>query len=149
MWDLARQSPTLDLNSPYSYLILCRHFADTCVVADLGGELAGFLTGYLLPQRSDTVFVWQIAVSAVAQRSGLGRSMVTTLLDRVLPRGVRFLEASATPENSASHALFRSVARRHGVRCTESPFFRAEHFPAEGEGAIPHQPELLLRLGPF
>lgn len=149
MWDLARQAPGLDLNSAYSYLILCRHFPETCVVAGSGRTLAGFLTGYLPPGRDDTVFVWQIAVAPGARRGGLGRRLIEALLDRLHPAGVRFLEATVSPGNQASLALFRAVARDHHVQYTESPFFEAEDFPTDGAGAAPHPPEMLLRLGPF
>ena len=38
IWKLVRDSRVLDLNSLYSYLLICRHFGDTCVVAETSGE---------------------------------------------------------------------------------------------------------------
>ena len=35
IWELVRESPPLDLNSFYSYLLLCTHYRDTCVVGKL------------------------------------------------------------------------------------------------------------------
>lgn len=147
MWRLAEESGSLDLNSAYSYLILCRHFSSTCLVAETENVLVGFLTGYLLPEQPDTVFVWQIAVAPQARRTGLGRRMVESLLDRLGPSGIRYLQATVTPSNEASRNLFRSIARNHGVGCEESEFFPAALFPDRGGGA--HEPEMLLRLGPF
>lgn len=149
MWHLARRSPGLDLNSPYTYLILCRHFSRTCLVAQAPEGLAGFVTGYLLPDRSDTLFVWQIAVASTHRRTGLGRRMVDSLLTGLVPLGIRHLQATVTPGNRASLALFSSVARDLGVECRESPLFPAEMFPAEDNPSSPHEPELLLQLGPF
>jgi L-2,4-diaminobutyric acid acetyltransferase len=149
IWRLARESQTLDLNSPYSYLLLCRHFPETCLVAESEGNLTGFVTGYRPPGRDDTVFIWQIAVASHSRRTGLGRQLVDSLLARLTPAGVRFLEATVAPGNHSSRSLFFSVARDNRVPCTESPFFGRELFPAAGEGASPHEPELLLRLGPF
>lgn len=148
MWGLTARCSALDLNSPYSYLLMCRHFAQTCLVAESQGTLVGFVTGYHPPGRNDTIFVWQIAVAPESRRSGLGRRLIDTLLDRLVPTGVRFLEATVAPKNQASLNLFRSVARDHGVHYRESVFFEPELFDS-GELATPHETEILLQLGPF
>ena len=44
LWELARDSGGLDLNSPYSYLLWCRDFAATSVAARSGDEVVGFIT---------------------------------------------------------------------------------------------------------
>ena len=63
LWRIAGDSGTLDLNSSYSYLLWCRDFADTSAVArDETGEPVGFVTGYVRPERPDTLLVWQVAV---------------------------------------------------------------------------------------
>src|SRR4051794_41966070 len=62
MWRLARDTQVLDVNSPYSYLLWCRDFADSSVVARDGDRLSGFITGYIRPRSADTLFVWQVAV---------------------------------------------------------------------------------------
>ena len=46
---LIQDSPPLDVNSTYAYLLLCRHFHDTCVVALRQECLAGFISAYLRP----------------------------------------------------------------------------------------------------
>jgi L-2,4-diaminobutyric acid acetyltransferase len=61
IWRMAR-SCGLDLNSPYLYLMWCRDFADTSVIAEVGGATAGFVAGYRRPADSATLFVWQIGV---------------------------------------------------------------------------------------
>ena len=69
IWRIARDSRTLDLNSSYSYLLWCRDFAGTSVVArDAGGEPVGFVTGYFRPERPHTLVVWQVAVDASQPR---------------------------------------------------------------------------------
>lgn len=62
LWALARISG-LDLNSPYAYVLWCRDFAATSLVArDRTGTIRGFVTGYVRPEAPDTYFLWQIAV---------------------------------------------------------------------------------------
>ena len=36
----------LDLNSTCCYLLLCKHFLETCTVAVANGEIVGFVTAY-------------------------------------------------------------------------------------------------------
>jgi L-2,4-diaminobutyric acid acetyltransferase len=141
---LVEASGVLDVNSLYCYLLLCSHFESTCVVAEVRGELMGFTTGYLLPGRPDVFFVWQIGVHESARGKGLAASMLDGLMARDSCANVRFLEATVTPTNEASKALFRSFARRFGTACTERPCFNENVF---GEQA--HEVENLLRIGPL
>ncbi|MFC4051600.1 diaminobutyrate acetyltransferase [Actinomadura syzygii] len=144
LWRLARDSSVLDVNSPYSYALWCRDFADTSVVARDGGVPCGFITGYVRPGRPDTFFVWQVAVDRDHRGRGLARRMLDRLADRLVPRGHRFMEATVTPDNTASTAMFESFARDRGCEVVRAPLFGAEHFPDGG-----HEPEVLFRIGPI
>src|SRR5690606_23753072 len=79
---LIASSPPLDVNSTYAYLLLCHHFRETCVVAELNGRLVGFISGYIPPTQPDTFFVWQVAVHSQVRGSGLGTSMLRYLLQQ-------------------------------------------------------------------
>ncbi|MEV6587289.1 diaminobutyrate acetyltransferase [Streptomyces acidicola] len=147
LWRLARDSRTLDLNSSYSYLLWCRDFADTSAVArdTRDGRPVGFVTGYLRPERPDTLLVWQVAVDA-AQR---GRGVAAALLDGLTVQVARqhrltTVETTITPGNTASERLFASYAARHGASVERDVLFEAEEFP---DGS--HEPEVLHRIGPL
>ncbi|RKS74408.1 diaminobutyrate acetyltransferase [Actinomadura pelletieri DSM 43383] len=144
LWRLARDSRVLDVNSPYSYTLWCRDFADTSVVAREDGVPCGFVTGYVRPSRPDTFFVWQVAVGPDHRGRGLAHRMLDRLADRLAPRGHRFMEATVTPDNAASTAMFEAFARGRGCEVTRSPLFGSEHFPEKG-----HAPEVLYRIGPI
>jgi L-2,4-diaminobutyric acid acetyltransferase len=145
LWRLARETRVLDVNSPYSYTLWCRDFAETSVVArDDDGVPCGFVTGYVRPSRPDTFFVWQVAVGRSHRGRGLAHRMLDRLADRLAPRGHRFMEATVTPDNTASTAMFEAFARGRGCRLARSPLFGAEHFPETG-----HAPEVLFRIGPI
>ncbi|MGE0821836.1 MAG: diaminobutyrate acetyltransferase [Candidatus Binatia bacterium] len=144
LWQLVRQSGVLDINSPYSYLILCHHFADTCLVAERQGEVVGFVTGYRPPRTPEVVFVWQIGVAHSMRGHGLGLTILEALVRKSMKSGVTFLEATVTPSNAPSQALFRSVARRFNTQCIETPCFSERLFPESG-----HEAEYLFRIGPF
>ena len=141
---LVAECPPLDLNSVYSYLLLCQHHCETCVVAEAAGDIVAFTSGYILPQSPDTLFIWQIAVGCQARRQGVAQRMLHELLQRPICRRVRYLETTITPSNRASWALFSNLAEDLGVDHHHHILFAGEHF-----GAVEHQPEHLLRLGPF
>lgn len=141
---LAKETPPLDKNSAYSYLLLCRHFADTCSVAEEDGEIVGFLTGYLPPDRVGVFFVWQLAVDPRRRGCGLGKLLIREVLSRPALTGCRFLETTITPSNEASRSLFLSLARDLEARCRVTSFFSEEDF-----GEEKHEAEDLFRIGPL
>jgi L-2,4-diaminobutyric acid acetyltransferase len=140
---LARESGGLDVNSRYAYLLWCRDFADTSVVARAGERLAGFITGYRRPAAPDTLFVWQVAVGPDFRRRGLASRMLGHLAERVRAEGVRFVEATVTPGNKASLHLFESFANANKTNLTRDVLF-PEHELGSG-----HEPEVLQRIGPL
>jgi L-2,4-diaminobutyric acid acetyltransferase len=139
LWRIARDSQTLDLNSAYSYVLWCRDFAATSVVARADAAVCGFVTGYARPEDPKTLFVWQIAVDAAHRGHGLARRM----LDHLAEGGCAFVEATVTPGNIASDRLFRSFARDRGAALEHRPLLSAELFPGE------HEAEVLYRIGPL
>jgi L-2,4-diaminobutyric acid acetyltransferase len=144
LWRLVGAGGTLDLNSTYAYLMVCRDFADTCIVAERAGRIEGFVIGYRPPQRPDTVFVWQIGVAPEARRRRLGSLVLDRLLQSEACSTARFLETNVTPSNRASRALFEGLARRLGAPIRELEGFQSSLFPDPT-----HEPERLLRIGPF
>jgi len=148
LWALARDSGKLDLNSPYAYLMMSAFFADTCVVAEDDDGPLGGVVGFAPPQRPDALFVWQVTVAHRARGRGLASRMVEHLLWTAPLKGqARWLEASVTPSNAASEALFRGIARRHDAPCSVDTLFPSDLFPAEA-GPLP-EPERMFRIGPL
>src|SRR5256885_17211394 len=88
MWRIARDTHVLDVNSPYSYLLWCRDFADSSVVArDDGDQVCGFITGFIRPRSAVTLFVWQVAGDQAYRGPGLAKRMLDYLGDRILAQG--------------------------------------------------------------
>ena len=143
MWELADQAGGLDVNSKYAYLLWCRDFAATSVVARSGDRLAGFITGYRRPDAPDTLFVWQVAVGPAFRRRGLASRMLDHLVDTSRPSGVSFVESTVTPDNKASLHLFESFASARGADLTRDVLF------SEHELGSDHGPEVLHRIGPL
>ncbi|MBB5211000.1 diaminobutyrate acetyltransferase [Microbulbifer hydrolyticus] len=141
---LIADCPPLDTNSLYCNLLQACHFSGTSVAAELDGKLVGFISGYIVPERPDTLFIWQVAVAEQGRGMGLAGRMLREILARPACADVRFLETTITPDNDASWALFRSLARKLEADCADSVMFdRERHFRGQ------HDSEMLLRIGPF
>lgn len=141
---LAKSAGKLDVNSCYYYLLICQKFADTCVAATHKGELIGFLIAFLDQAHSDTLFIWQIAVSESQRNKGVAKEMLIHLLQRDFDPVIYFIETTVTPSNSTSQALFRSFAKDLQSEIKEQCFFEKELFLDSS-----HEPEHLFRIGPF
>ena len=136
--------PPLDTNSLYCNLLQATHFSATSVAAELNGALVGFISGYIVPERPDTLFIWQVAVAEEGRGMGLAGRMLQEILARPACAEARHLETTITPDNEASWALFRSLARKLDASCADSVMFdRERHFNGQ------HDSEMLLRIGPF
>lgn len=141
---LVTACPPLDENSVYCNLLQCTHFSTTSVVAERDHALVAAISGYLVPGREDTLFVWQVAVSEVARGQGLAGRMLSDILARPECGGVRYLETTVTASNEASWALFKGFARREDAVLEQTDMFEStRHF----DGKKPT--EILVRVGPL
>ena len=141
---LVANSPPLDLNSIYSYYLLSDHFSDTCIVAECQGKVIGFVSAYLIPQRPETLFIWQVVVDSELRGRSVARRMISALLLRLDGLGLGAIEATVNPSNAASRGLFERLAQQWGSTLETSTFLDASAFgPAGG-----HESEILLRI-PF
>jgi L-2,4-diaminobutyric acid acetyltransferase len=139
----------LDVNSPYAYVLWCRDFAETSVVAkDTAEQVRGFVTGYIRPAHPDTYFLWQVAVDPELRGRRLARRMLDHIAAANAAKGLRYLEATVTPDNAASRALFTSFAQAQGAELHWTGLFERAHFPHDGD-AGGHEREELVRIGPF
>jgi len=148
IWRLIEASGALDTNSLYCNLLQCSHFAATCAVAELDGEIVGWMSGYALPARPDALpdrlFVWQVCVADAARGRGLARQMIASVLHRPECQGLRHLECTITEANAASWALFCSVARSFDAALQSQPHFLCEtHLDGQ------HDSEIRVCIGPF
>ncbi|WP_332630939.1 diaminobutyrate acetyltransferase [Halalkalibacter flavus] len=143
MWELVNES-TLDQNSAYKYIMMCEFFAETCVVAKENDQVVGFVTAFIPPERQDVVFVWQIGVHSSQRGKGLASKLLHELVQREGCSEVNYVEATVTPSNEASQALFRRLARSFETICEVSECFAEDLFPEEG-----HEKELTFRVGPI
>ncbi|HKJ42840.1 MAG TPA: diaminobutyrate acetyltransferase [Sunxiuqinia sp.] len=141
---LIANCPPLDTNSVYCNLLQATHFADTSMCARKDGKLVGFVSGYLIPNRPDTLFIWQVAVDESARGMGLASKMLDKIITRQVCKNVNFLETTITDSNDSSWRLFDKLAKqlKAGTN-TSTAFHKDKHFNGH------HDSEQLLRVGPI
>lgn len=144
MQRLAVESRTLDANTRYAYVLWCRDFARTSVIARRDDDRAvGYVTGYLRPQAGTTLFIWQVCVDPVARGAGLAGRMLDAVWEQAVGEaGVDRMETTITPDNESSIKLFGSFARRHDMSIVREDLFGPHLLGDE------HEPEHLYRIGP-
>jgi L-2,4-diaminobutyric acid acetyltransferase len=142
IWSLVKNNKPLDENSKYLYALLCHHFSKTCVVAECDSKIIGFLSGFISPKSTDTLFVWQAAVENGFRNKGIAKELVFKALSQTEP-GVRFVEATVTPSNKASLKFLQNFAADIDADFTKKSLFSTDIL---GKG---HEPEDLVRIGPI
>ena len=145
IWKMVDEAAFLDDNAAYTYLMPCRNFAATSVVAEVGDEVAGMVTAYPLPHDTTYLFVWQVNVREKFQGRGMASGMLEEILKRRDCANVRYIETTVTPGNMASRKLFGAVAAHFNTELNEESGFEEEHFP-DDQG---HEAERLLIIGPI
>jgi L-2,4-diaminobutyric acid acetyltransferase len=143
----------LDTNSLYCNLLQCSHFKATSIGAFAqSGDLFGIITGYRIPDRTETLFVWQVAVHPTARGRRLSNKMLHSLVDSLNAHAathpdvspIRYVETSITSGNEASIRLFTGFAKAYATLVSRSVLFdKVEHF------AGAHDTEYLFRIGPL
>lgn len=144
IYRLIANSPPLDLNSLYAYLLLIHHHAATCVIAEIDDQIVGFISAYIPPQHNSTLFVWQVAIAAECRGEGIASQMLDFLLIHTAQHEIRWLETTISPSNTGSQRLFQAIARDFATDCQISPLFPIELFSADA-----HEAEDLYRIGPL
>lgn len=142
--DLIARCAPLDENSRYCNLLQCTDFAETCALAERGGRVVGWVSGYRPPREPDTLFVWQVAVAPEARGMGLGGKLIRAILRRPANRAATQVKTTITEENEPSWRLFRRLAEGLDAAFGAEPhFLRDTHFA--GRCATEH----MVTIGPF
>lgn len=144
IWKLVKETGVLDLNSSYSYLMWAKFFDKTSVVVEANQEIVGFISGFIQPNKPNTLFIWQVAVDESQRKKGLASRMLKSILSRDKRRNIQYLEATVSPSNVASTALFQKLAKDLQTSCDVTTFFTEDQFP----GKV-HEEEKLFKIGPF
>ncbi len=127
---LIANSPPLDVNSSYLYFLQSSHFADTCVLAERDGEILGFVSGYIRPDKPTELFVWQLVVSENGRGQGVAKSLVRQQIAQSLAiaPALKSISCTISPSNLASQGVFKSLGKHFGLQLEVKEFLTEAHF---------------------
>ena len=143
VYALVKASPPLDVNSQYYYHLICHDFADTCVVAQQGETIVGFISAYRQPKNPQCLFVWQAAVAEQARGQNLAFTMLQWLTKQS-KQVINRLETTISPSNIASQKFMQRVAHAYKADCITLPFLDKTDF-----GCGSHEDEILYSISPL
>lgn len=81
------------------------HFRETSFVAERGGELTGFLAGFLSQTFRDEAYIHFVGVHPRSRREGLGRRLYERFFEVVRGEGRRLVRSVTSPANKTSVAF--------------------------------------------
>jgi predicted GNAT superfamily acetyltransferase len=85
------------------------HFCGTSLIAEHGGELAGFLIGFLSPAKSVQAYIHFAGVAPAWRGAGLARSLYEQFFDQARQDGRTVIKAITSPQNGPSIAFHQAM----------------------------------------
>jgi predicted GNAT superfamily acetyltransferase len=85
------------------------HFHATSTVAEAGGELAGFLIGFLSPSEPAAAYIHFVGVHPARRGDGLARVLYERFFELAAADGRTLVSAVTAPVNAASIAFHRAL----------------------------------------
>lgn len=142
IFSLVKKSKILDVNSEYLYLLQATHFKDYCSVALDDKKVIGFVSGYLIPNESSTLFIWQVAVDEEYRGNDLARKLILNIIKRDKV-DINFVNTTVSPSNKASLRVFEKLSNELNTNIEATKFFEVSDFENQ------HEEEVLYKIGPF
>lgn len=143
IFNLVQESGVLDINSEYLYLLQTTHFASTSAVALDEKSVVGFVSGYLIPEQPNTLFVWQVGVDAKYRGQDIAGRLIQNILQRESLSHVQYIHTTVSPSNASSLRLFEKLATTLKCNIKAQSYFELEDF------LHAHEEEVLYTIGPF
>jgi ribosomal protein S18 acetylase RimI-like enzyme len=85
------------------------HFHATSTVAEAGGDLAGFLVGFLSPSLPGAAYIHFVGVHPGHRRSGLARVLYERFFAQAAAHGAAVVSAVTSPANERSIAFHAAL----------------------------------------
>lgn len=142
IFNLIKDGGTLDVNSEYLYLLQATDFRSSCCVALDDEQIIGFVSGYVLPDKKDTLFIWQVAVDQNYRGQNLAKNMILEIFNRDELGDIKNIYATVSPSNIPSRRVFEKIAAGLGVGMVEKTLFEISDFNDA------HEEEVLYKIGP-
>lgn len=110
-----------------------RHFRDTSFVLDDGGEIVGFLVGFVSQAHPEEGYIHLVGVHPGRRQRGLARWLYEAFFEEARGRGCTVVRCVTTPGNAGSISFHRSMGFgvEGGNESGGVPVARDYHGPGE------------------
>ncbi|QKF78200.1 diaminobutyrate acetyltransferase [Arcobacter defluvii] len=144
IFNLIKRCDTLDLNSEYLYLLQCSHFKKTCGIAILENEVIGFVSGYFIPDKNDTLFIWQVAVDEKFRGQNIAIKIIIDIYNRNnINNKIKYILSTVSPSNNSSKRVFEKLADNFNTKIENKTLFSLNDFLDS------HEEEIQYLIGPI
>ncbi|MGI8311136.1 N-acetyltransferase family protein [Saccharopolyspora hattusasensis] len=89
--------------------LFLQHFSGTSLVAERGGEMLGFLIGFLSADRPEDAYIHFVGVDPARRRGGLARRLYAEFFDTASSAGRSRVRCITSPANTGSIAFHRRM----------------------------------------
>ena len=129
IFQLIKSVGTLDLNSQYLYLLQTTHFQNTCSVAIYNKKIVGFVSGYIIPDDKETLFIWQVAVSNEVRGQNLAMKIILDIFNKNnTSNNIKYILSTVSPSNKASQRVFEKIANKLNTKIENKTLFSIDDF---------------------
>ncbi len=144
IFQLIKSVGTLDLNSQYLYLLQTTHFQNTCSVAIYNEKIVGFVSGYIIPDDKETLFIWQVAVSNEVRGLNLAMKIILDIFNKNnTSNNIKYILSTVSPSNKASQRVFEKIANKLNTKIENKTLFSIDDF------FDAHEEEIQYLIGPI
>ncbi len=144
IFQLIKSVGTLDLNSQYLYLLQTTHFQNTCSVAIYNEKIVGFVSGYIIPDDKETLFIWQVAVSNEVRGQNLAMKIILDIFNKNnTSNNIKYILSTVSPSNIASQRVFEKIANKLNTKIENKTLFSIDDF------FDAHEEEIQYLIGPI
>lgn len=144
IFQLIKSVGTLDLNSQYLYLLQTTHFQNTCSVAIYNKKIVGFVSGYIIPDDKETLFIWQVAISNEVRGQNLAMKIILDIFNKNnTSNNIKYILSTVSPSNKASQRVFEKIANKLNTKIENKTLFSIDDF------FDAHEEEIQYLIGPI
>ncbi|MFB9329286.1 GNAT family N-acetyltransferase [Paenibacillus aurantiacus] len=81
------------------------HFRETCLMAEMDGEMAGFVMGFYSQTEADSAYIRIVMVDPAHRGSGIARALYEAFFERIAVRGRSVVRCVTAPHKANSLAF--------------------------------------------
>ena len=113
---LAKQCPTLDLHTQYTYWVNTYYFNKSSFILEDDGKLIGYIMAI---NTSDVIFIWQIGVIKEYRGKGLSYKLISAVMEYAKSIN-KPIEVTIASNNKSSFNAFKSAALKQNLKMIKS-----------------------------